>query len=117
VSHNASDDAVSKNVQKDAPSTNATLEPNISNLDTEVSVPDWLKSSFDTNEDVIDDTKTIEAKATQAMKKTSKTSENPPKKSDAASKDTTSKDDTQSSEELWDDGMKIPDWLKSDDSK
>lgn len=123
VSHNVSSDSVSKNIEDDAPSKNAEPEPTISTLESDVSVPDWLKSSFDTNEDVIDDTKTIEAKAEQALKKTPKKSETPKKtdtpikKSDGAPKDTSSKDDTQKSEELWDDGMKIPDWLKSDDSK
>jgi len=95
------------------------------------SVPDWLKGSFDTPEEAPakeekKDTKTVSS----GQKKITKTQKAPPAKKAKDTKKTTAKDDTpvetkkeeknvksEKKEELWDDGMKIPDWLKwSDDT-
>lgn len=110
---------------------------------SDANVPDWLKGSFDApekeKEEVIvkkeEDEKEIPKKIVKtevkkaAVKKTSPVKKkkeetvSPKKEEITISKEEVEKIDqdtdkkTEKKQELWDDGMKIPDWLKADDEK
>ncbi len=96
---------------------------------TENDIPDWLKSSFDKKEQSDKDTnKKQEAKSSENKKSSNKENKSSDKKQDTTdtkktiSKKESTNNDTQTktnkdSSELWDDWMKIPDWLKTDDDK
>ena len=111
----------------------------------ELQMPDWLKGSFalseasDLTEDATDDSKSASWESWDAWesKKASKNTKIAPSRASRSKKDTVPKtkkaptrkkqrdavdtpEDTQNTEkadELWDDGMKIPDWLKSPDDE
>jgi PKD repeat protein len=103
-----------------------TSEKKEESLISDEKVPDWHKGSFDTpkkDEAKPEETKPEETKTTKTdtPKKTAKPEI---KKAPAPSDKTGQKTKAQSTdkkpekkEELWDDGMKIPDWLKADEEK
>lgn len=95
----------------------------------DVSVPDWLKGSLDTDtpakqenpkkqESKKTDTPEVKKDAKTTVKKTAdkKPAANAKKadsKTDASSEKNGKKENKK--DELWDDGMKVPDWLKADE--
>ncbi len=112
---------------------------------TDADVPDWLKGSFDEPkkeeskpeagpEKEVVEGKGSEAKASSEPKKTESTApKKPTQKKNSIKKEvvpkkttekkieseatpkTDTKDESVKKDELWDDGMKIPDWLKADE--
>ncbi|NVP17811.1 PKD domain-containing protein [Candidatus Gracilibacteria bacterium] len=102
--------------------------------DSQENLPDWLKGSFDSksetkggddfldtliqnnnNEDVV---KNFDNESNNKTKKTTQTKKTSTKKNSKTSVDNLiEKEDNKNDTELWDDGMKIPDWLKTDDDK
>ncbi len=79
---------------KDVETKDVLSLPENSSLDS-VDIPDWLKTT-----------------ALEEPKKEKKKEGKKPKKDD--SKDESSKTTDKKADELWDDGMKVPDWLKTD---
>lgn len=118
----------------DAPVINAEIPletsvvaplPEVKNEET-LQVPDWLKGSLDvtpavsqTAEETPEKIPELEAAAETPKKapKKAKSEESvkAPETPKKAPKKAKASEDTPKKEELWDDGMKIPDWLKSDD--
>lgn len=95
-------------------------------------VPDWLKWSFETpkkdtpktqQDSKVESADTKVSKTPKDDKKedvkkpTPKTQTAPKETKKADPKKSAKKDSGDKKDELWDDGMKIPDWLKADDEK
>lgn len=89
-------------------------------------VPDWLKGSLDVTPAVSQTAEVLPEKipelegAVETPKKVPKKAKSEesvkaPETPKKAPKKAKASEDTPKKEELWDDGMKIPDWLKSDD--
>jgi len=86
--------------------------------DTDANVPDWLKGSLDESpkaEVKKENTSKWESPKDIRPEAAEKTPAPDTKKTEKSSQDSSSSKDKK--EELWDDGMKIPDWLKGNDDK
>jgi len=124
--HWESEAGVKTKVAEDKKSDNTEKKPVLTDAD----VPDWLKGSFDEPKktDVPEqkpDTTSDKEVAINSEKPDEKTSaktapkkKTPPKKTTKKVVEDSTEAETKKTEkkdELWDDGMKIPDWLKADE--
>mgnify|MGYP006995911571 CR=1 FL=1 len=75
----------------------------------EEKVPDWLKGALDTENLAKEEIPAEPVKEEAPIKK-------PKKKPTSDKKDETPTKTTEKKEDLWDNGMDIPDWLKSDNT-